>query len=237
MEIAARFSSEVAERLDVGGEKLRRGFLDWLGVQGEAARPARMPVVFKLADAAQEPVLASPPIRMQVDADGTSVVFEAETETDLRLVPGRLDVIVGVDADKDALYFPPPAERSQAIEQCHAVAAASSLRQLRSNAARTDSGSEGMAIEPRPALSNRWSTAASYIYPRSNRPDIVKFVRWKCSPFDGVTRDRQEHALYISPTTSQLEPPQPRCHRAGPGRWGSVILGQTEKIDDRLAEL
>src|SRR6185295_18410816 len=48
LEIAARFSSEVAERLDDAGEKMRRGFLDWLAVRGEAARPARMPVVFKL---------------------------------------------------------------------------------------------------------------------------------------------------------------------------------------------
>ena len=54
LEVAARFSSEVAERLDGAGEKMRRGFLDWLAVRGEAARPARMPVVFKLADTAHE---------------------------------------------------------------------------------------------------------------------------------------------------------------------------------------
>src|SRR5215469_11813013 len=50
LRIAARFSSEVAERLDCGGEKMQRGFLDWLAVRGAAARPARMPVVLKLAD-------------------------------------------------------------------------------------------------------------------------------------------------------------------------------------------
>ena len=41
LEIAARFNSEVSERLDGVGEKMRRGFLDWLAVKGEAARPAR----------------------------------------------------------------------------------------------------------------------------------------------------------------------------------------------------
>src|SRR5689334_12972986 len=61
LEIAARFSSEVAERLDRVGDKMARGFLDWLAIRGEAARPARMPVVFKLAENAREPVLAPRP--------------------------------------------------------------------------------------------------------------------------------------------------------------------------------
>ena len=71
LEVAARFSAEVAERLDRAGDKMARGFLDWLAVRGEAARPARMPVVFRLADTAREPVLAPHPARMQVDARGT----------------------------------------------------------------------------------------------------------------------------------------------------------------------
>jgi baseplate J-like protein len=106
LEIAARFNSEVAERLDGAGEKMRRGFLDWLAVRREAARPARMPVVFKLADTAQESVLATAPVRMQADAAGTPVVFE--TEKDVRIAPGRLEVVVGVDVDIDAFYLLPP---------------------------------------------------------------------------------------------------------------------------------
>lgn len=104
LEIAARFSSEVAERLDVAGDKMRRGFLDWLAVRGAAARPARMPVVFKLTDAAPTAVLAEAPVRLQADAAGASVVFE--TEKDVRIVPGRLDVVVGVDRDR--YYLAPP---------------------------------------------------------------------------------------------------------------------------------
>lgn len=106
LEIAARFNSEVAERLDGAGEKMRRGFLDWLAVPREAARPARMPVVFKLTDAAREPVLAAAPVRMQADAAGSAVVFE--TEGDVRVIPGVLETLVGADADKDAFYLPPP---------------------------------------------------------------------------------------------------------------------------------
>lgn len=106
LEIAARFSSEVAERLDRASDKMARGFLDWLAVRGEAARPARMPVVFKLADTAKEPVQAPHPVRMQVDARGANVTFE--TEADVRLVPGRLDLIIGVDPTKDAFFLPAP---------------------------------------------------------------------------------------------------------------------------------
>ena len=106
LEIAARFNSEVAERLDGAGEKMRRGFLDWLAVRGEAARPARLPVVFKLNDAAQTGVLASAPIRVQADAAGSPVIFE--TENDIRIVPGQVAVVVGVDATSDAYYLPPP---------------------------------------------------------------------------------------------------------------------------------
>jgi hypothetical protein len=106
LKVAARFSAEVAERLDQVGDKMARGFLDWLAVRGEAARPARMPVVFKLADTAREPVDAPHPIKMQVDAHGTNVTFE--TETDVRLVPGRIELVVGVDPTADAFFLPPP---------------------------------------------------------------------------------------------------------------------------------
>jgi hypothetical protein len=106
LEIAARFNSEVAERLDGAGDKMARGFLDWLAVRGEAARPARMPVVFKLTETAVDPVQALHPVKMQVDARGTNVTFE--TDTDVRLVPGNLDRIVGVDPAKDAFFLSPP---------------------------------------------------------------------------------------------------------------------------------
>ncbi len=106
LEVAARFDSEVAERLDGSGEKMRRGFLDWLAVRGQAARPSRMPVVFKLTDTARDAVRAEAPVRLQADAAGAAVVFE--TEKDVRVVPGQLDLVVGVDADQDAFYLPPP---------------------------------------------------------------------------------------------------------------------------------
>ena len=106
LKIAARFNSEVAERLNKAGWKMALGFLDWLGLKPLAARPARMPVVLKMADTALEPVLARHPIRMQVDVEDFTVTFE--TETDLQVIPGQLAAVVGVDPGKDAYFVPPP---------------------------------------------------------------------------------------------------------------------------------
>ena len=106
LKIAARFGSEVTERLDRAGEKLRLGFLDWLAVPAEAARPARLPVVFKLTDRARDAKLATAPTRLQAQAAGASVMLE--TETDVLVLPRQLQVLVGVDAGADAFYLPPP---------------------------------------------------------------------------------------------------------------------------------
>lgn len=106
LEIAARFNSEVAERLDRAGEKMRRGFLDWLAIDRQAARPARAPVVFRLVETATAAVNAPSAVRLQANAAGAPVIFE--TDDAIRLHPGRLSAIVAVDADRDAFYLPPP---------------------------------------------------------------------------------------------------------------------------------
>jgi hypothetical protein len=105
-EIAARFSGEVAERLDRNGEKATRGLLDWLGIEGAAARAARVPVVLKLADKTPRPVTAPAAVRLRADAGGASVTLE--TETGLTLAPARLAALVAVDPAEDAFYLPPP---------------------------------------------------------------------------------------------------------------------------------
>ena len=87
-------------------EKLRLGFLDWLAVPTEAARPARLPVVFKLTDSARDESSAAAPTKLQVEAADTSVILE--TETDVLVLPRGLQVVVGVDGAADAFYLPPP---------------------------------------------------------------------------------------------------------------------------------
>ena len=121
LQIAARFNSEVAQRLDRAGEKMRRGFLDWLAVRGEAAHPSRMPVVFKLSDTATDAVLAKAPVQMQAPTANASVVFE--TETDINILPGSLQTS-GRGRRRRALSAPAGFERpATARGAAHGVAA------------------------------------------------------------------------------------------------------------------
>jgi hypothetical protein len=204
LEIAARFNSEVAERLDVAGEKMRRGFLDWLAVRGQAARPARLPVVFKLADTAREGVLALAPVRMQADAGGTPVVFE--TEKDVRVVPGRLDVVVGVDADQDAFYLPPPG-----LSDLEPLESLPTEWRVKSFAA---AGAKKIQLDPEVGLVAGMlieANGAQYTVREadnglvtidrplesglSNAIRISKVTTF--SPFEGSTYNSQEHSLYL----------------------------------------
>jgi hypothetical protein len=204
LEIAARFNSEVAERLDRAGEKMQRGFLDWLAVRGKAARPARMPVVFKLADAATEAVLADAPVRMQVDAGGASVIFE--TERDVRLIPGSLAVTVAVDAEADAVYLPPPG-----LSDLQPLEPLPVQWQLKSFAA---AGATTLQVDPETGLAEGMVLEADGMQYRVVAVDkeivtidppltaelpaqtIVRKVA-AFAPFDGKTRNSQEHALYL----------------------------------------
>ena len=204
LEISARFNSEVAERLDGAGEKMRRGLLDWLAVRGQAARPARMPVVFKLADTAREGVLASAPVRMQADAGGTPVVFE--TEKDVRIVPGQLDVVVGIDADKDAFYLPPPG-----LSDLKPLESLPTQWQVKSFAA---AGVTHFQLDPEAGLLPKTIIEAGdqqYQIVKADK-DLVTIDRplvnalaegsvvtkvTKFSPFDGRTYNQQQHALYL----------------------------------------
>lgn len=204
LEIAARFNSEVAERLDQVGEKMQRGFLDWLAVEGEAARAARMPVVFKLNDSAKNSVSAKAPIRMQADANGTPVIFE--TETDLRIVPGQCDVIVGVDGAKDRYFLPPPG--------LHGLAPAEPLPTLWRLKSFAASGSTRIQLDPDTGLSpgiifeangdqyvvvqseNGIVTIAPGLETELNeKVDLIRKVE-DFRPFSG-SRNRQEHAIYL----------------------------------------
>lgn len=206
LQIAARFSSEVAERLDRTGDKMRRGFLDWLGVPRKAARQARMPVVFKLAGSAQEAVLAAAPVQMQADAGGSPVVFE--TEQDIRIVPGQLQVVVGVDATKDAFYLPPPglADLQPLVPQpaqwqLKSFAAAGATRlQLDPDQGLTvgmivdAGGAQYLLTEPAPE--NGIVTIDPPLDSELPESTVIGKVT-NFGPFDDVVRNRQEHALYL----------------------------------------
>lgn len=204
LEVAARFNSEVAEHLDNVGEKMRRGFLDWLAVRGIAAKPSRLPVVFKLTDAAQEPVLASAPVQLQAEADGASVMFE--TETDLRIVPGRLDVMVGVDADKDAFFLPPPGLSD--IKPLEPLPTQWVLKSFASVGATKLQLDPDTGLVPEMILEaaghqyriiqvdNEIVTIEPALAAELSQSSLVRKVT-TFAPFDGAAINRQEHNLYL----------------------------------------
>jgi hypothetical protein len=204
LDVSARFSSEVAECLDQAAGKMRGGFLDWLGVRGKAARPARVPVVFKLSDSAPAPVDAIAPIRLQASTGPVPVVFE--TEKSLTIVPAKLQMIVAADPAGDAYFLPPPDLSSLAaidhlptqwIVKTFAPAGATSLQLM-----------PGVGLLPEMVieLNNRQYTvkAADQDLIMIDRPletaadkntQVDKVTSF--TPFDPAAADQQEHILYI----------------------------------------
>ena len=204
LRIAARFNSEVAERLDGAGDKMRLGFIDWLALQGKAARPARLPVVFKLTDNAANAVLATAETRLQVEAAGAPVILE--TEKDVRVLPGKLSVLVGVDADSDAFYLPPPGLSS--LEPLEPLPTQWQLKSFAST------GATKLQLDPELGLATDMLVELGGQQYRIAQVDkdivtidppltqdyaersIVNKVT-SFAPFDGAARNQQQHVLYL----------------------------------------
>jgi hypothetical protein len=204
LDVSARFSSEVAERLDQAGDKMRCGFLDWLGVRGEAARPARMPVVFKLSDSAQASVVAVAPIRLQANAGAVPVVFE--TEKSLTIIPAKLQMIVAADPANDAYFLPPPDLSSlAAIEQLPTQWTVKSFAPAGATALQLMPG-VGLSPDVLIELNGRQYTIKTAdkdlitidrpLEAAANKDTEVAKVAY-FEPFDPAAANQQEHILYI----------------------------------------
>jgi hypothetical protein len=210
LKVAAHYSSEIAKRLDRAGEKMSLGFLDWLAIRGAAAHPARMPVAFKLATTAKDPVLAVAPVQLQADAGGASVVFE--TETDVRLVPGRLDALVAVDPDNDAFYLPPSGLPS--LDPLDPMPKQWQLKALASVNATTLQLDPALGLAPDMIVSIQGEqyrivtangglvTIDPSVSPAAGFPQGTAVTKVSAFlPFDTGVRNAQKHALYIGDDT------------------------------------
>lgn len=204
LDIAARFSAEVTERLDGAGEKMRRGFLDWLAVRGDAARPSRVPVVFKLTDSANDAVLAEAPVRLQADAGGVPLVFE--TEKDVRVIPGGIASVVAVDADADAFYLPAPGLSD--LQPLEPLPVEWELKTFAAAGVKTlqvtpDTGLvKGMVVDAggrQYEIEEVNGEIIKITFPLvGNLPDGTLLRKVSVfTPFEAGTHNQQEHALYI----------------------------------------
>jgi len=216
LQIAARFGSEVTERLDRMQEKNARGLLDWLGIKPRGARPARMPVVFKMADAAPQAVLAVRPIKLQADAqpdpnadvgtpDAGTVVFE--TEADVLVSPARLDMVVAADPAADAFFLPAPGLTT--LGEPEAKPSQWTLRSFAENGATQLQLDPELGLAPELVLSLKDKeyrvTAVDRsivtIEPPLEAPDGLENGQASAvsrfAPFSPTARNRQLHVLYI----------------------------------------
>ncbi len=206
LKVASLFNARVAERFDQCGDKMRRGFFDWLAMRGETARPARMPVAFKMVEKAQEAVLARAPVQMQASAQGAAVVFESEN--DVRVLPGRLEIVVATDAENDAIFFQMPELTS--IEPLEPLP---TQWRLKSFAA---AGSDKLQLDPEVGLVPGMIVEVAGLQYRIEKAykdiatidpalpagagieagTIAKKVT-AFEPFDPQTRNRQDHVVYL----------------------------------------
>lgn len=213
LRIAALFESEVAERLDKVGDKMRRGFLDWLAISREAARPARLPVALKLTDSAAEPVLADARAQLQADAEGAAVMLE--TEAPVLLLPGSLARVIAADAGDDKFFEAPPGFTSlDPVEPLPAEWRVKSFAAGGQDKLQLDSElglDEGLIVAIEGAQYELRKVDKDIVtvdpkLPAGVAPDTLVSKVTTFAPFEAGARNLQKHALYIGhPDALNLE--------------------------------
>ena len=213
LEIVARLESEVAQRLDKMPEKMFRDFLTWLGVRGQAAQAARLPLVFNLAPNS-ESVLGAAPIQVQASpppsvtaSSPEPVTFE--TEEDLMIVPGTLAALYAVDPADDAFYKAP-----DGFSSLNAQAAGPTRWTVKTTA---KAGSSQIQLDPalgldaRPTLLHRPTnqlfrvtkvqgdlvTVDPPVGARELQAKEILELQTTFDPFGDARHNLQEHAVYI----------------------------------------
>src|SRR5829696_1595936 len=103
---AARIGEEVTRRLDRVPEKQADNFYAAMGIGRDPARPARVPVAFKLADPAPGEARAPAATRLTAETGDLPAVFEVERG--ITLAPGSIVAMCAVDLQTDRIFLPPP---------------------------------------------------------------------------------------------------------------------------------
>ena len=106
LDVAARIGEEVTRRLDRVPEKQADNFYTAMGLGRDPALPARVPLMFKLADPAPAGLVAPAATRLMATTDAAPVIFE--TEAPIALVPGSIAALWAIDTAADRIFMPPP---------------------------------------------------------------------------------------------------------------------------------
>jgi hypothetical protein len=210
LRVAARIGEEVTRRLDAVPEKQEDNFFTAMGIGRDPARPARVPVSFKLADPAPDDVVAPKGTRLMAETDGPPVFFE--TERGIALVPGAIAALAGVDTASDAIFLSPDGVAGGALPRTapprRSVRGGAGAAQIQvTPASGLDVGAvlslgageaarqhrvtaiEGELVTIAPPLEAALAAGAPAV-------EVTGFV-----PFGGASRNRQSHALYLGHAT------------------------------------
>lgn len=209
--VAARIGEEVTTRLDKAPGKQADNFYGAAGLGRDAARAAALPVAFKLTETFVQSLSAPAGSQLLANAD-EPVIFE--TQTNIDLVPGRIETVRGVDAEQDVVTMPPAAMLSPVLplqtpspRRLKALAGAGDLKMQLNPVSGLKEGAllalgsgtqaqhyrltkiEGDVITVEPPLETAFleNTAVT---------EVVCFA-----PFGGSTRDHQQHNLYLAHST------------------------------------
>jgi predicted phage baseplate assembly protein len=209
--VAARIGEEVTSRLDRVPEKQADNFYAAMGIGRDPALPARVPVMFKLADPAPTGLVAPAATRLMAATDGPPVTFE--TEAPIALVPGTLAALWAVDTVGDRIFQPPPDVLGGTLPRTDAV-----RRALRSGAA---AGATKVQIDPTAGLAPGMmvalgpGVASPQHVVAAIKDDVVTLGPPLAQTFAGGTqvaeatafapyagsRNQQSHSLYIGHAT------------------------------------
>lgn len=223
--VAARIGEEVTVRLDKSPSKQANNFYDAAGLGRDAARAATLPVAFKLTDTAKQTQPAPAATQLLTDA-GEPVIFETLTSIDL--VPGKIEAVRGVDGSKDKVTMSPTAMLDPVLpsvkplpRRLKASASISDVKVQLNPASGLKDGAllsfgagqqashhkvikvEGEVISVDPPLEQAFA---------ENTPvtEVICFA-----PFDGSTRDYQQHNLYLAHSTLLDTPSAVSIHIGG----------------------
>lgn len=204
--VAARIGEEVTRRLDQTPTKQADNFYSAAGIGRDPARPATLPVAFKLVEGA-EALVAPMATQLMVPARGP-VVFETDYQIDL--VPGAVAQLRGLDARLDAISIP-----SKAVVAAELPQLVTPLRRLRSGSA---AGATKIQVDPAAGLQPNMLLAIGE--GQSAREHLAVAVEGDLvtldppletelakdspvrevmdfAPFATTTRNHQSHALYL----------------------------------------